>query len=715
MHNIGVISYAIGSGVFLVLAMVLMTGKRRRPHKTALMVGALVSAVWMAGTAYAAADQTTLMLSYLLEPLRNLALMLFLVRVLSAAYAERELGARAYRNTTLLLSSYTLLVLMMVVYRAVSGRPVQTAGGVDLLLGAYLLMAIAGLVFVEQLIRNTRGDSRRSVKYLCFGLGTIFAYDFYLYSNALLFQGVDPALWNARGFVNALVVPIIGVAAARDPKWSLDIFVSRRVVFHTAALLGSGVYLLAMGAGGYIIKEYGGTWGTIAQVTFLSGAVLILLILLFSSQLRATLRVLLNKHFFHYKFEYREEWLRFIQTLTSEEPDGHLRERAVMALAQIHGCPGGMLWMRRDGNRFELVAHMHMPPPQISCYVKLDSPLVSFLRDREWIFNYDEHRHGAHTQKDVVLPECLARLEDAWLIVPLIFHKRLLGMVVLARPQVDTPLNWEDYDLLRILGRQSAVHLAQLDAAQALSQAREFEACNRISAYVMHDLKNLIGQLSLVVSNAGRHKHNPRFMEDAIQTVEHSVEKMNRLLTNLRSGRDPRHKPTQVDVREVLEDVGRTMSAGLPVPKLDFQASGLFVRADRDRFGAVIGHVVRNAQDATPDDGMVIVRLFKHHEQAVIEVQDNGAGMEEAFLRERLFKPFETTKGGSGMGIGAYETRDYIRGLGGDVEVMSRVNDGTTFRMRIPISEESENDVKLVDNSNIQKPDDVQYKEIAGY
>jgi signal transduction histidine kinase len=125
--------------------------------------------------------------------------------------------------------------------------------------------------------------------------------------------------------------------------------------------------------------------------------------------------------------------------------------------------------------------------------------------------------------------------------------------------------------------------------------------------------------------------------------------------------------------------------------------------------------VVRNAQDATPDDGMVIVRLFKHHEQAVIEVQDNGAGMEEAFLRERLFKPFETTKGGSGMGIGAYETRDYIRGLGGDVEVMSRVNDGTTFRMRIPISEESENDVKLVDNSNIQKPDDVQYKEIAGY
>jgi putative PEP-CTERM system histidine kinase len=231
----------------------------------------------------------------------------------------------------------------------------------------------------------------------------------------------------------------------------------------------------------------------------------------------------------------------------------------------------------------------------------------------------------------------------------------------------------------------------------------------------MHDLKNLIGQLSLVVSNAARHKHNPQFMEDAIQTVENSVAKMNRLLTNLRSRRDPDHNPTQVDVRETLEDVARTMSAGRPVPRLDFQASGLLVRADRDRFGAVIGHVVRNAQDATPDDGLVIVRLFKHHDQAVIEVQDSGSGMEEVFLRERLFKPFETTKGGSGMGIGAYEARDYIRGLGGEVEVMSRVSEGTTFRMRVPISDESRNHVKSIDNPNDGKPDDVQYKEIAGY
>ncbi len=714
MHNIGVISYATGAGVFLALVLVLMTGKRRRPHKTALMLAALVSAAWMGITAYSANHGISLLLSYLLEPLRDLALMAFLVRVLSAAYSDPVQAARMYRHTMRVLASFTLLLTTMVLYRVASGRPLPSAGGIDLLLAAYLLMAIAGLVMVEQLIRNTRGDSRRSVKFLCFGLGAIFAYDFYLYSHGLLFQGVDASLWNARGFVNALVVPIIGVAAARDPQWSLDIFVSRRVVFHTAALLGSGVYLLAMGAGGYVIREYGGTWGAIAQVIFLFGAALMLLILLFSSQLRAKLRVWINKHFFQYKFEYREEWLRFIRTLTTQEPDQQLRERTIMAVGHIHNCPGGMLWLYREAHRYELVSTWQMQAPDDPCLIAADSPLVNYLRDQEWVFNYDEYGHALHTGRNVELPDCLRQIEQAWLIVPLIFHERLLGMVVLARPQVAVSLNWEDYDLLRILGRQSAAHLAQLDAAQALSQAKEFEACSRLSAYVMHDLKNLIAQLSLVVSNAARHKSNPQFMEDAIQTVENSVNKMNRLLTNLRSGRDPRQKLSEVDVCEVLEDVVRTMSAGSPLPKLDFQATGLLVRSDRDRFGAVIGHVVRNAQDATPDDGMVIVRLFKQHDQAVIEVQDTGVGMEEVFLRDRLFKPFESTKGSSGMGIGAYETRDYIRGLGGEVEVISRVNQGTTFRMRIPISAETKNSVKSIDNSNNGKPDDFEYKEIAG-
>jgi len=666
-------------------------------------------------TAVTAQSDGPVLLSYLLEPLRDLFLLAFVVRVLSAAYTDSVESSHYFRRTVGILSSFTLLLTTLVLYRGVSGGSGAIVGGIDLLLAGFLVMAVAGLVLVEQLIRNARPESRRSVKYICIGLGAIFAYDFYIYSHALLFGGVDPMLWAARGFINAIVVPVIGVAAVRDPQWSLDIFVSRRVVFHTAALLGSGLYLLAMGAGGYFIKQYGGTWGTVAEVIFLFGAILMLMILLFSGQLRASLRVFINKHFFHYKFEYREEWLRFIYTLTSSEPDEKLRERTIKAIADIHGCPSGALWLYREAGRYRPVANWQMPIVEDSMFVEADSSLVHYLRDEEWIINCEEYRLSPQTYNELQLPQWLGKVEDAWLIVPLVFHDRLSGFIVLSRPQVTHSMNWEDYDLLRIMGRQSAAHLAQLDSAQALSQARQFEACNRLSAYVMHDLKNLIAQLSLVVSNAARHKNNPQFMEDAIQTVENSVNKMNRLLAQLRAGRDPEQNLAMMDVCKVLGDVVETMSAGQPLPKLDCQATGLHIQADHDRFGAVVGHVVRNAQDATPDDGMVIVRLFKQNDHAVIEVQDTGEGMDDAFIHDRLFRPFDTTKGKSGMGIGAYETREFTRGLGGDVEVLSRVGEGTTFRMRIPISEESGNSVKSSDSGDDGKVNDQRIKEIAGY
>ena len=213
----------------------------------------------MAVTAYSVSQEPLLVVSYLLEPLRDLALFAFLVHILSAAYSEPAEAARYRRRTLSVLASYSVFLVMMVLYRAVSVGAISTPAGVDFLLAGFLAMAIVGLVLVEQLIRNARSDSRRSVKYLCMGLGALFVYDFYLYSHALLFKGVDPALWNARGFINALVVPVIGIAAVRDPHWSLDIFISRRVVFHTAALMGAGIYLLAMGSGGYVIREYGGT------------------------------------------------------------------------------------------------------------------------------------------------------------------------------------------------------------------------------------------------------------------------------------------------------------------------------------------------------------------------------------------------------------------------------------------------------------------------
>lgn len=684
MINTGVISYGLGACLFFVLTLVLLTGQQGRSQKNALKFAAVFSTAWLFYTALTIYYEVEFF-SYLLEPIRSFSLLLFLGYVLVSSATDRRLTEHRFRKITIIAASFTVALLMVVAYRLLKGHEAITFFGINALYAGLLALSVAGLVLVEQIMRNAHVESRRAVKYLCIGLGLIFVYDFYLYSNALMLQILDARLWNVRGFVNAMAVPVLAVAIARDPRLSLDIFVSRRMVFHTTALLGTGLYLLAMGVGGYYIKTHGGEWGTVIQVIFLVAAGLILMVLLFSGRVRASLRVLINKHFFHYKYDYRDEWLRFIQTLSSGQPDDHLRERAIHSIADIIDSPGGVLWMREMG-RFVPVASWQMDV-SVNDTVALDDPLIAFMSAHEWLIDLDELERDPELYDNLGLPAWLIGMSRAWLVVPLIVHGHMHGFIVLARSLAQRHFNWEDSDLLKTAGRQAAVHLAQLEASRALAEAKQFEACNRLSSYVMHDLKNLIAQLSLVVTNAAKHKGNQHFMEDAIITVDNSVQKMNKLLEHLRSDSMQVQESNYLDVCSMLDEVVEIMSNNSPVPRLDCQAAGIHIQADHDRCGAMVGHLIRNAQDATPPDGQVIVRLFKREDRAIIEVQDTGSGMDEMFIKEHLFKPFHSTKGKTGMGIGVYEVREYVYKLGGDLEVISRIDEGSTFRISLPVSE----------------------------
>ena len=684
MIDIGVISYGSGAFLFLILTLVLLTGQKGRSHKNALKFASVASTLWLLFTCVTSFYEVSFY-SYLVEPVRSFSLLLFLGYVLVSSVTDADLAGDRFRKAKLVAASFTVLLILVAVYRLFAGPSATIIFDVNLLYAGLLLVSIAGLVLVEQVMRNAHVESRRAVKYLCIGFGVIFVYDFYLYSNALMFQGLDIGLWEARGFVNAMVVPVLAIAVARDPRLSLDIFVSRRMVFHTTALLSTGLYMLAMGVGGYYIRVYGGAWSSVVQVIFLSGAGLVLMVLLFSGRVRANLRVFINKHFFHYKYDYRDEWLRFIQTLSSGQPDDRLRERAIHSIAEIIDSPGGVLWMRQM-NLFEPVSSWQMKVSSGDT-LAFDHSLINFMAAREWLIDIDEFERDPDLYNNLQLPEWIDGISNAWLIIPLIVHDHMLGFIILARSPAQHHFNWEDSDLVKTAGRQAAVHLAQLEASKALAEAKQFEACNRLTSYVMHDLKNLIAQLSLVVTNAAKHKDNPRFMEDAITTVDNSVQKMNKLLEHLRSDSMQVAETASIDICEMLGEVVETMSGGSPAPSLDCQARGIKINANLERCSAIIGHLIRNAQDATPDDGKVIVRLFKRENRAIIEVQDTGTGMDEAFIKERLFRPFDSTKGKAGMGIGAYEARDYIHKLGGDLEVLSRPGEGSTFRVSIAVSD----------------------------
>jgi putative PEP-CTERM system histidine kinase len=272
-------------------------------------------------------------------------------------------------------------------------------------------------------------------------------------------------------------------------------------------------------------------------------------------------------------------------------------------------------------------------------------------------------------------------------VVPLMLHEKLFGFVVLQRPRSPLKLNWEIIDLLEIAGSQAASYLAQEHAANALMVARQFESFNRMSTFVVHDLKNLVAQLSLMNANAEKHKDNPEFQRDMLETLNHSVQKMKLLLQKL-SRTENAEKPLPQAVDQVVRQAVALKSAFEPHPQLVVEEAGLMVVADRDRLERVLGHLIQNAIEATPRDGHVMIRVGRSanesSEAVEVEIEDTGEGMTEDFIRDRLFKPFDSTKS-AGMGIGVFESREYITELGGALEVKSRPGLGTTFRVVLPL------------------------------
>ncbi|PWB59898.1 MAG: PEP-CTERM system histidine kinase PrsK [Nitrosomonadales bacterium] len=684
LTNIAAYSYSIAAVAFLFLSGFLLTSWRGRLHGIMLTAACLLAAFWAATVAYQVARGRPLsFLTDILEIARNAGWSVFLVMLLGPFQKTDASGSVRMRPFVVPIAAFYLLLFFATVYIHGGDSPPHGTLAFMTVITGRVAMAVMGMILVEQFYRNTPAKQRWGIKYICLGVGGVFAYDFYLYSEAMLFRQVNPEIWAARGIVNALIVPLIAVSAARNPQWSLEISVSRRILFHSAALFGAALYLLAMAAAGYYLRFFGGNWGTVLQAVFLFGAVILLLGVLFSGTLRSWLKVFISKHFFNYNYDYREEWLRFTRAL-SEVGNG-LGERTIQAVAELVESPGGALWIRRDSGSCELVAHWNMPLAQGEEPEK--SSFCQFLENRQWVIDLQEYDSNPEKYGAIAMPQWLRSIPRAWLVVPLIQQRRLFGFMVLAQPRSRIRLNWEVNDLLKIAGNQAASYLAQQEADNALMVARQFESFNRMSTFVVHDLKNLVSQLSLLLSNAEKHKNNPEFQKDMIDTVDLSVQKMKRLLQKLSSGASI-EKPAPLFIDQLLQQAVAARSAAEPKPELEIQEPGQTVLANWARLERVIGHLIQNAIEATPRGGQVRVRLTREKAAAVVEVKDTGHGMSDAFIRERLFKPFESTKS-AGMGVGVFESREYVHELGGQLEVASNPSSGTTFRMTLPLYNQS--------------------------
>lgn len=677
-----VFSYLIAAAAFFALFVLLITRWRDRLHGMTLMAVCFVTALWAATVAVQIAwGNTFWLLTDLLEIARNAGWTIFLLILLSPSRQKKALPSFTFKPFVGIVASLYMALALAIIYTYLRFEFLHGAIAFLSSIVGRVALAVIGMILVEQLFRSTSEKQRWGIKFACFGIGGLFAYDFYLYSDAMLFRKINIEIWTARGLVNALIVPLIAISAARNPQWStgISISVSRRILFHSAALFGSAIYLLTMAAAGYYLRFFGGSWGTIMQVAFLFGAGVLLVVVLLSGSFRSKLKVFISKHFYNYNYDYREEWLRFTRILSEEGPG--LEERAIQAVTELVESPGGALWIKRESGYCEPAAHLNMSLPGEA--EPANSSFCQFLQDKQWVVDLEEYDAYPDRYGTMAMPQWLTSFPNARLVVPLILHGSLFGFVVLAQPRSQIKLNWEVIDLLKIAGSQAASYLAQQNSANALMVARQFESFNRMSTFMVHDLKNLVSQLSLLVSNAEKHKDSPEFQRDMLDTVDHSVQKMKLLLQKLtRSSSVERPAPLFMD--KLLKQAVASKSAFEPKPALEILDADLIVFANWERLERVIGHIIQNAIEATARDGRVMVRLMQQDGAAVVELQDTGQGMSEEFIRERLFKPFESTKS-AGMGIGVFESREYIHELGGKLEVASQQSIGTTFRMILPL------------------------------
>ncbi|MBT0962254.1 XrtA/PEP-CTERM system histidine kinase PrsK [Denitromonas iodatirespirans] len=563
----------------------------------------------------------------------------------------------------------------------------------------HLVAAVYALVLVEQLYRLLPAESRWGLKPFCLAMAASAVFDLYLYADAFLFGAIDRDIWSIRGLAHALVLPLIAISASRVPGWAIRLSVSREMVFHSTALAASGLYLLLVAAAGYYVRYFGGDWGRALQVTLFFAALLLLGVVAVSGTQRARLRVWLNKHLFPYRYDYRNEWLKFTRALSASGDHQDLGQTTIRALADLVESAGGGLWLDDGQGRFVMRARLNMP--ESSAEESADDPLCRFLAAEGWVFNLEEYRMRPKTYGNLTPPRWLSEMEDGWLVVPLTADEALIGFVVLLAPRTPVDINWEVLDLLKSAQRQAASYLARMQAAEALIEARKFDAFNRMSAFVVHDLKNLVAQLSLMLKNAERHKDNPEFQADMLETVAHVEKKMRDLMQQLQK-KTTIERDRPMDLGLMLLRIGKQRAHLKPPVTVTLDTSPVLVSANAERLERVVGHIVQNALDATGENGMVTACLRRLDAgRAQIEIADTGCGMSPQFVRDQLFRPFQTTKA-SGMGIGVFEARQYLRELGGDIRVDSTPGEGTVMQLTLPVLPPTADDVAAIAQSDAE-------------
>ncbi|MCR0985105.1 XrtA/PEP-CTERM system histidine kinase PrsK [Roseomonas populi] len=672
--NASVVLYAgcaVISAAWAVLVLAVGRGAAARPPALA---GAMV-AVWAATVAMTPENPLD-GVAGLAEVLRSatwFAVLLLLCNRMSASGGGallRGLGALGLGASLLAVAS-----LLPVVGEAAGARSFATT-----LALARPALALLVVVVAENLYRNAPEEARWHVVLPCIALGGLAAFDLLLYADAALSGAFSDVLIDSRAVLAVLAVPLLAIAAMRDRRASREPPVSRQLVFHGATLLTAGTFLLGAGIVGEALHRLGGPWARAAQVGLLAGAVMALAVAVSARSVRSRLRRLVVDPFFRDRYDYRREWLRCVATLSAPDAEASAEVRAIRAIADAADSPAGILLLRDPGD----------PPsgapalcwagswngPATPLALPAGHAIALALRDGTWVAQPEPGE----------FPDLRSCFGPIWLAVPLTHHREgLLGVVLLSPPRAPFVPDSEVFALLRALGREVAMFLAERRAAQRVADAERIQAYAGRFAFVAHDVKTVATQLNLLLANAEANIADPEFQRDMLLTVGAAAKRIDTLIARLRAPEEG-HAPSTARIRPVarLRQLAGHRPGTILLEAGDEEE--VQVAMAPDAFDAAVTHLLDNAVEASPPGRPVLIRLRRQQGTLLVDIVDRGTGMSAAFLRDVLFRPLASSRP-NGNGIGAWQARELLRRAGGDLVAQSTPGSGTTMRISLPMED----------------------------
>jgi putative PEP-CTERM system histidine kinase len=567
--------------------------------------------------------------------------------------------------------------------------PALRLGAAAKALNVVLLVGFAlVLMNLEQTFRAAVGTMRWRIKYVVLGLAVIFGGHLYVRSQAILFSALDISIYSVESSALFIGCLFLVLAYARAGLAEADVYPSRAVLRSSLTILVVGAYLFLVGVLAQVAAFFGGVESFRFQAFVILLGMAGLALLLLSDRFRQRVHAFVVRHFGKAQHDSVQVWAGFSRRVASVKNATDLCGSTAQFVSETFGALSVAVWLlnREDGQFVRSGSTTRRPgePHAAELAAATAEAVDEELRSRDAPFNLEAIDGAWAEELRRLNPTTFdARGGNRW-CVPLVSGDRAFGAVVLADRVGGAAYSTEEIDLLSCIAAQVTSVLLNLRLADEVAHAKELETFRTMSAFFVHDLKNTAASLNLMLKNLPVHFDNPEFRADALRSIGNTARRIDEMICRLGALRQGQVLETaEADLNQLvsetvegIEDV-RALSLTMdlqPLPR---------VAVDRQQIRSVIANLLLNSRDAIGPDGRIAVRTWSAGGRVTLSIGDNGCGMNDAFMRESLFRPFQSTKK-NGLGIGMFQARIIVEGHGGTIAVQSAPGQGTTVRVNLP-------------------------------